>query len=304
MRQLVSIFLDWRKRVKNNNFLTSLKTYQINSRENLGVDFFFVSAFDTDTRNVIEEGVPQIESLELILKKIVEKTPEKLNTTIAIDAGANYGTYSLYFSRFFKKVIAYEPHPTTFKLLKLNLEKTLNVIIRDRAVSDCSGKATLYEGRRYHSGNFTLVPPLEEKKNGTSYQIQTTRLDDDFPKLSRKDRISLIKIDVEGFEKEVLTGAKKLIRLHSPAIIFELNGTPEKNAKLIKTLVDERYLKFLIPPQSLIAANSKKYIMRYLFSSKNPVSEFFKIYSGKELLELDPSSLPRCELVLTFPSEM
>jgi len=48
----------------------------------------------------------------------------------AIDAGANIGNHTLFFSKFFHDVLAFEINPFTFKLLKINTEHLKNVFPR------------------------------------------------------------------------------------------------------------------------------------------------------------------------------
>jgi hypothetical protein len=53
---------------------------------------------------------------------------------------------------------------------------------------------------------------------------------------SFKNRISVIKIDVEGYEVNILLGAKEIIKKHKPFLIIEItNDTIKEIAKIIET---------------------------------------------------------------------
>jgi len=49
------------------------------------------------------------------------------NDSICLDIGANIGNHSLYFSKYFKSVYSFEPHPDTFMLLEFNTKKKSNI---------------------------------------------------------------------------------------------------------------------------------------------------------------------------------
>lgn len=136
-------------------------------------------------------------------------------TTTALDIGANIGNHSLYFSSIFSKVIAFEPSSIIYRLLEINTESTENVKIEKLALGSHESDSILYS----NSSNYGSSSIIEDHE---LFQIQENikikPLDDlDFGTNS----ISLIKIDVEGFEIEVLKGSTKTIKIHQPLIILE-----------------------------------------------------------------------------------
>jgi FkbM family methyltransferase len=297
VKSLFRVTKAWLKRRQINRFLTALKVHQELSRNVLGVDLFFVSAFDTDTRNVIEEGVPELPGIKMIIDSLLESQPEVFENSIAIDAGANYGTYSIFFSRYFDKVYAYEPHPKTYAILEMNLATNSKVTCREFALSDQENTAKIYQNKVNHSGGSTL----ENDSNRAPihvYEINTTRLDLETSYFQSNHKIGLIKLDVEGHEYRALLGAIKTIEKFHPPIIFELNSTKEKNQQLLELLIKIGYQNFSIPPSSFISGASKRVIFRYLISKKNPIREFLRIYDGTDLIELKSDELPKSELVL------
>jgi hypothetical protein len=53
-----------------------------------------------------------------------------------IDIGAEIGTYSIFFSSFYEKVISYEPIKINFNTLKLNISNYKNIKIFNYAIGD------------------------------------------------------------------------------------------------------------------------------------------------------------------------
>jgi FkbM family methyltransferase len=137
------------------------------------------------------------------------------------DIGANVGTYTLLASGLCKsKTTAFEPIPTTYSILKANvdLNKLGNLVtLENKGIS--SKKDKLYFTVDEDTTNHIV---LNIKDNQCTILVETDILDIYY----LKNKPSLIKIDVEGFEKEVLNGASlTLADLTLKAIIIELNGS-------------------------------------------------------------------------------
>ena len=152
-----------------------------------------------------------------------------------LDVGANAGLYSVWVSGVTgARVIAFEPVPATFDLLTKNIrlnDLTDLVTAHQTAVGSESGHATMTasEGGLDH-----IVT------NGScgTVSVEVKRLDDVTAGLHPK----AIKIDVEGFELAVLTGAKKLLEDQSlSAIVIEL-----QDWTLHKFSTSEREIRDLI----------------------------------------------------------
>jgi len=142
---------------------------------------------------------------------------------ILFDVGANVGVYSLIFSSRRGRAIAFEPVPETFSALAANV--SLN------NVNDLVAKENIGVGSADGSINFTIDKDATNHvvalggETASSLSVPVTSLDsysakhDVFP--------TIIKIDVEGFETEVLSGCTRILdeRASRPnVIIVELNG--------------------------------------------------------------------------------
>lgn len=138
-----------------------------------------------------------------------------------IDAGANIGETSLEFSRRVGetgKVIAFEPDPQTFARLKkhLDVNRCTNVIAINEGVGKTEGESLLKEGKNNSGGNRIAVNGSGGKK------IRLTTIDRTVEKLQLQN-VDFIKIDVEGFEMQVLGGAEKTLERFHPALFIEVN---------------------------------------------------------------------------------
>ena len=146
-----------------------------------------------------------------------------------VDAGANIGNHSIFFSKYFKKVYSFEPNPTTYKLLKINSKNNNNIFVNKIGLSNKETVSYLLENKSNLGGSRLIK---ERSKNTIDIHLRT--LDHEVKFI--KERIRLIKIDVEGHEFEVIQGSKGTILEYRPIIIFEqqLDDFPENFEKIRK----------------------------------------------------------------------
>lgn len=143
---------------------------------------------------------------------------------IIFDVGANIGSYSkeiLCNKVSVKKIYAFEPHSATYKKLQKNaIDKLIQPV--NLGLSDQIGTATLYDrdnsgGSSHASLSKTIFSDVHHVIT-ESTQINLTTVDD-FCKVNQIDCIDLLKIDVEGFEINVLRGANEMLKNGSVRLI-------------------------------------------------------------------------------------
>ena len=139
--------------------------------------------------------------------KYCESQTKKMKTVI--DVGAWCGTWAKAIEPFAKKVIAFEPDQTHFECLQRNC--TVNCTPRMEAVGAQLQEVSLTED------NFTQAKRVNEKGN-----IRMITLDH----MAYED-VDMIKIDVEGYEMEVLKGATKTLE-SVKYLMIELNNNTKK----------------------------------------------------------------------------
>jgi len=136
---------------------------------------------------------------------------------IIIDAGAHVGLFSIMASLFAKEVIAIEPHPINFMLLKANMRRNniRNVVTLNRALWPIRGQYELFEGNS--SDKNTLLP---NGYNAYTYKVSTVTLSD---LIKKYGEIDLLKMDIEGAEFPVIMHAKNEELKCINAIVGELH---------------------------------------------------------------------------------
>lgn len=138
---------------------------------------------------------------------------------IVFDIGAHAGFYTLLASLLVGpggKVFSFEPLPRNLFYLKehLRLNCIQNVTIIEAAVADFNGMTNFAESPNHWEGHISLQGELK---------IKAVSLD----KLLEKDEISIpnhMKIDVEGAELLVLTGAKSILDNYRPTLFISTHG--------------------------------------------------------------------------------
>jgi FkbM family methyltransferase len=138
------------------------------------------------------------------IKKLVKKKEKFL------DIGANIGNHSIFFSKIFKKVYSFEPHPKIYPILKYNTKDIKNKKTYNFGLSDKKKNVLMTDGD--HLGGSSI------KKIGKR-KVRIDKLDNIF----KYKKIDFIKIDVEGHELEVLKGGQKLLNYNSAILNIEFN---------------------------------------------------------------------------------
>lgn len=142
-------------------------------------------------------------------------------TDTVCDIGANKGSFVFWLSRWCRKgrVVAFEPQPQ-FALLLTRLVRGLrldNVKVEQKAVFSRPGQADLFVPKG-HSPGASLVNKAAGASDFETIPVPMVRLDDYF---APSERITFMKVDVEGAELEVFKGAERILREQSPLLIFE-----------------------------------------------------------------------------------
>jgi len=134
---------------------------------------------------------------------------------IFVDVGAYIGdTLVEYVKAFgadcYNKFYCYEIVPKNIDLIKKNIElfNLKNVIIREKGVSDKNG--FMYLTQNEISSIITLA------KTG-KFKVATVKLDDDI-----SEKVTFIKMDIEGAEEQALKGCLKTIKKHKPKLALSV----------------------------------------------------------------------------------
>ncbi len=140
--------------------------------------------------------------------------PYHFNTVV--DVGANRGQFALFCRNAFPeaKIISFEPLPAPAKVLRKLFSNDPLVELRATALGDRASKITMHITARDDSSSLLAVGDAQTRSFGTvevaSRDVVVGRLDENLA-LEEIKAPALLKIDVQGFEFQVLQGAGELI---------------------------------------------------------------------------------------------
>lgn len=152
-----------------------------------------------------------------------------------IDVGANVGQFCNAVKLFYPKakIVSFEPDPNIFEILKANTANLDDVVLINHGLADSKAKLLFHKNKLSGKSSFS-------KKSKDTYETITlpvTTLDSH--RLFGNKKIDLVKIDVEGFEYNVIKGAIKTLK-HSEYLLVEISLRREQHSKtntdLISTL--------------------------------------------------------------------
>lgn len=158
-------------------------------------------------------GFYEKEQLEILFEFLAPLRPIFERGT-ALDVGANIGNHAIYFSSLFQTVHAFEPNPHTFALLSFNAQWASNVVAQNYGLGDEKGRFPLGESAE----NVGRSSIKYASHGDTTVEISVERLDDLGLDVSA---LCFMKMDVEGFEPNVVRGGLDVIKVQQPLIVFE-----------------------------------------------------------------------------------
>ncbi len=178
------------------------------------------NTIETVGKDLIINGIYESKTISLIQKLL-------RNEGIFFDVGANIGSITLPVAKLSNaKVHAFEPSRLSFQYLEKNVSDNnlKNVTLNNVAVHSIDGKEfTFYEAEEKY-GNSSLTSIYHKQ---TEYKVNSISLDA-YCKRNRITKIDVLKVDVQGYELDVLQGAENLIKNKSiNYIIFEMEAWAE-----------------------------------------------------------------------------
>ena len=178
------------------------------------------------------------------------------STGYFLDLGANIGTTCIYFSKKFApnlKALAFEPDAENFKLLRTNLilnDMENKIFAVNYGLGNKFDEMTMYRDLE-NPGHNNFTDP---KDNVPTETIKIIPLDSylDENKIASGE-IKYIWIDTEGFEPQVLLGAKNLLRENPAPIFMECNLRAWDKSGVFEemmALLAENYSHFILVTMS------------------------------------------------------
>jgi FkbM family methyltransferase len=127
---------------------------------------------------------------------------------VVVDAGANIGIYSQFFSRCVGPtgvVHSFEPAPENFRRLQAATRNLANVRLSQAAVGELSGRSKLYVSDHLNVDHRTYATDGDSRP---AVQIDIIALDDYF---KPGERVDLVKMDIQGYELHALRGTNRVL---------------------------------------------------------------------------------------------
>jgi len=194
---------------------------------------YFGAEFIVDLEDLVgrEIALNRFEWREL---KIMLDACRRLTPQVFIDVGANLGLYSCVLARSgaVPRVVAFEPDRANFERLSANVR--LNglagrVDLHEAAVGARAGEAMLVPSEASNRG----MSRIGEGDAAGGYRVPVVALDD----VLRHDKGPVVlKVDVEGYEIEVLTGAARM--LAGSGGFAQIEGRSDRAAGVIRELME------------------------------------------------------------------
>ena len=196
---------------------------------------FFISRNQNVKRNSIKWSLDLNEGIDLSIylfgtseKKIVNlrKIFTNKNESLTIlDIGANIGSVSLVIAKMFEnsKIFAIEPTNYAFNKLSNNLKMNQDLInrVHTRQIFISNDKKPQ---KVWSSWNFDSSNEKHQKHLGTLKEIKDNsylKLDE-FVEKEKLTKVDFIKLDVDGYELDVLKSGEKFLKINKPIIFTEI----------------------------------------------------------------------------------
>jgi FkbM family methyltransferase len=244
-----------------------------------GYDSFFVKCipqnyqypggvFRKATRNGIHYALDLSEYMEWVIyfdlnvEHRDELYPLVKQGMVILDVGGNIGETALNFAKLTGvngRVISFEPVPETYRkfLVNLKLNDFSWLKAEQIALSDTTEKLYFDPASYNNSGGIYM----RKNTDGLNFSVNALRLDE-YVISENLARVDLVKIDVEGFELNVLKGAVHTLKLMRPVLFVEINGynlsrQQASTAQIFNLLSDAGYsifcegIRVTVPPDKL-----------------------------------------------------
>ncbi len=149
---------------------------------------------------------------------------------VFVDIGANIGQHSLYMAQHCHKVHAFEPYAEVRQRLEsgIALNQLANIEIHPVALGAQDEQLDFYAPKGGNTGTGSFLATHEAENNELVGQLQVVNGDAYVESLGL-EHIDAVKIDVEGFEKNVLLGLQQTLAKYRPSVLMEFSPSTQES---------------------------------------------------------------------------
>jgi FkbM family methyltransferase len=172
------------------------------------------------------------------LKDLIKDT----TAPVFVDVGANVGCHSLFMSKYCKEVHSFEPNPEVRSKLeeKIRTNSVTNVYVHGVGLGQKHEDLPFFSPKGANQGTGSFI--AEHSENNLAGPVLKVVAADEYIASLKLNKVDLIKIDVEGFEKHVLIGLRETMCKYRPKLTVEYSRTTMKSLSNLRELMD------ILPP--------------------------------------------------------
>jgi FkbM family methyltransferase len=216
---------------------------------------------------------------------------------VAVDIGANNGTYCYFFKEIkkAKRVLAFEPLPNLYKKLEIWFK---NIELFNLALSNKKETTNIHIpiiNNKLYESRAKLDDLKEDQENGfKEIEINVDTLDNILNSV-KTDQLDIIKIDIEGHELKAIEGASQTIKKFNPYLVVEIEGRHHNHSvnDAVANICNYNYMAYffdfkskqlkpfaeynLTEMQNSKHQNTFSYINNFLFFPSNKINEVDRV---------------------------
>jgi FkbM family methyltransferase len=140
----------------------------------------------------------------------------------------------------YKGIISFEPTPASFEILKKRYGDNPKIKLVNKGIWSEVAKLSFYDSQNLKPAN-SILGPFSHKKKKHTITIDVTSID----ALNLQEKVTLIKMDIEGAELEALKGAKETILRDKPKLAICLYHSNEDMIRI------PEYIREILPDYKL-----------------------------------------------------
>lgn len=156
------------------------------------------------------------------------------SSPIIFDVGANVGQTTERYLHYYPnaRIHAFEPYNEVADKFSLHFKQNSNVVLNRLALTDKEGESTFYLNKCHYTNSIlptenkqipSQLSPDNQYHQKSKIRIKTTTIDN-YIKTKHLNSIDILKMDTQGSEHLVLSGAKNMLRSSKISLIYTETG--------------------------------------------------------------------------------